>query len=206
MIFSLTLLIIGITVGISLWAFNDNTILNKLILYPYAMDRPSEYYRLLTSGFIHGDMGHLFFNMFTLYFFGNNMESICGEISYKWVYVFMYLSAIVVASMPAFFKHRRHSNYLALGASGGVSAVLFSFIYYQPWGGLQLMFIPINIPAILFGAIYLLYSYYMSRRGSDNIGHDAHFFGSVYGFVFAFFLDPTHGRLFLIELQHPHLS
>ncbi len=197
-----TNIIIAVTVLISLGAFSNRDINNKLILFPFGMDNPSEYYRLLSSGFIHGDYGHLFFNMYALYAFGNYMESIFSELTFQWVYVLLYLTAIIVASLPAFFKHRLHSYYSALGASGGVSAIIFAFIYFHPWSKIGFIFIPVGIPAVLFGVLYLIYSAYSARKGNDNIGHDAHFWGAVYGFVFAFFNDPTHGRLFLDELQN----
>ncbi len=198
-----TYIIIAITAIVSIIAFNDRNTYNKLILYPYAMNTPSEYYRLLSSGFIHADWGHLIFNMVTFYSFGSNMELICNEISNKYMYIILYLSGIVVASLPAFFKHRNHS----LGASGGVSAVLFATIYFFPWAEIGLFIIPKGIPGILYGVLFLAFSAYMSRKGSDNIAHDAHFWGSVYGFVFAFVLDLnspyTHGFRFINQIMHP---
>ncbi len=175
-------------------------------MYPFIMKRPSEYYRMLTSGFVHGDWNHLLFNMFTLFFFGQNAESIFAEIAPTGgaiLYIILYLSGIVVSSLPAFVKHINHSYYRSLGASGGVSAVLFFVIYYFPWASIRIMFIPIGIPAILYGILYSLYSAYMAKRGADNIGHDAHLWGGVYGFVFAFLVDPSHGSLLLEQLLHP---
>jgi hypothetical protein len=99
-------------------------------------------------------------------------------------------------------KHHNHSYYKALGASGGVSAILFASIYFQPWSRIGILFIPVGIPAIIFAVLYLAYSAYASNRGRDNIGHDAHFLGGVYGFVFAFLFDPTHGRIFIEQIQN----
>ncbi len=200
---SYTLIIIAITVMISLAAFNNDTIYNKLILWPRAMDNnPAEYYRLLSSGFVHADMNHLIFNMFTLWFCGSSIESmgISGQ------FVTLYLTGIVVASLPSFLKNRHNSYYRSLGASGGVSAALFLIIYAEPWGGLRIMFIPINIPCIVFGGLYLAYEAYMAKRGSGNINHDAHLWGAVYGLLFAFIIDPSHGVGFIDTLMHPHYN
>ena len=198
-----TIVIIAITVLISIAAFNDDRLRNKLMLYPFGMDKhPAEYYRLLSSGFIHGDIPHLAFNMYTLYIFGQYMEIQFSMLSFSWVFVVLYLTGIILASLPALFKHRLHSYYSALGASGGVSAIIFAFIYYNPWAKISFMFLPVGIPALIFAVLYLIYSAYSARKGSDNIGHDAHFWGGVYGFIFAFFSDPTHGRLFIEQLQN----
>lgn len=199
---SYTIIIVVITVLVSLAAFSNNELKNKLINYPFGMDRTSEYYRLLTSGFIHGDIPHLAFNMYALYMFGEYMEVQFAYLSYSWVFLVLYLTGIVIASLPSFFKHRLHSYYSELGASGGVSAIIFAFIYYHPWAKIGFFFIPVGIPAILFAVLYLLYSAYSSRKGGTNVGHDAHFWGGVYGFIFAFFSDPTHGRIFIEQLQH----
>ena len=199
---SYTIFIIATTVLISLAAFNNEQIKNKLILFPYGMDRPSEYYRVLTSGFIHQDIPHLLFNMYALYIFGEYMEAQFAEISFRWMYIVLYVTGIIVASIPALIKHKNHSYYSALGASGGVSAIVFAFIYFNPWARMGLLFLPIRIPAIIFAVLYLLYSVYSSRAGKDNIGHDAHMMGRLYGFLFAYLVDPTHGRMFIESIQN----
>ena len=201
---SFTIIIVAITVIVSLAAFSSSELRNKLILYPFVMDNPSEYYRLLSSGFIHADIPHLAFNMYALYIFGEYMERDFATLSHSWVFLILYLVGIIIASVPSFIKHRAHSYYLALGASGGVSAVIFAFIYFHPWSRIGIIFIPGGIPAIVFAVLYLLYSAWSSRHAKDNVGHDAHFWGGVYGFVFAFFSDPTHGRLFFEEITHPY--
>jgi membrane associated rhomboid family serine protease len=118
----------------------------------------------------------------------------------------MYLSGIVMASLPSFFKHRNDPYYRALGASGGTAAILFSSVYFGPWDmSVQFYFIPIPIPSILFAVVYLIYSGWASKKSNDNIGHDAHFWGSVYGFVFTLICEPSHGLSFFRQLIHPHL-
>lgn len=195
-----TLIIIIVTAIVSILAFNNAELFNKLILWPRRMDRPGEYYRLLTSGFIHADYNHLIFNMLSLFFFGSSIEN---AFSSPLVYLFLYLSAIIIASLPSFIKNRNNSYYRSLGASGGVAAILFATVYFAPWAKIYLFFIPIGIPSIVFAILYLIYSAYMSRRGGSSVNHDAHFWGSVYGFLFALLIDPTHGNSFLYQILNP---
>jgi membrane associated rhomboid family serine protease len=203
MVAYVNLFFIVITCITTIMAFRDAGLLNKLLLYPRIMNRPTEYYRFLTSGFVHADYNHLIFNMLTLYFFGDSvryvMEQVVGGYTFL-IYSVLYLSAIVLSSLPAFFKHRDNAYYRSLGASGGVSAILFFTIYYFPWSKIYIMFIPIGVPAILYGILYTLYSYYMAKRGTDNIGHDAHLAGGLYGFLFALLIDPTHGMWFVQQI------
>jgi membrane associated rhomboid family serine protease len=185
-------------------AFNNTNVVNKFILYPYAMNgHPNEYYRLISHGLIHADMGHLFFNMFALYSFGTFVESVFVSMGKGYLYPILYVGALIAASLPDMAKHKDHSYYRSLGASGGVSAILFACTYFNPWSGVRIMFIPINIPAIVFSALYLAYSAYMAKKGGDNIGHSAHFWGAVFGFVFTFLFDPTHGRIFIEQISNP---
>lgn len=196
-----TIALVLITVLISIPAMNDERLVNKLILWPRKMTNASEYYRLLTSGFIHADWMHLFFNMFTLFFIGKDVEYAFSVISTPWLYVLLYLSGIVIASLPSFFTHRSNPVYRSLGASGGVAAVLFSSVYFAPWASIYVYFI--KLPSIVFAVLYLVYSAYASRKGHGNINHSAHFWGSVYGLLFTFIADPTHGRLFLSQIMQP---
>lgn len=199
-----TISLVLITVLISIAAFNDERLTNKLILWPKRMNTPGEYYRLLSSGFIHADAMHLLFNMFTLYFIGKWVELDFGAFSTPWLYMLMYLSGIVAASLPSFIKHREDPYYRSLGASGGVAAVLFSMVYLSPWAVLRVMGIP--MPNIVFAVIYLAYSAYSARNPRDNTNHDAHLWGSVYGFVFTLLFEPTHGRHFLELIQRPSFN
>lgn len=199
---SITLAVIIITVLISLGAMNNGELMNKLILWPRRMDNPGEYYRFITSGFIHADYLHLFLNMFALYSFGNFIETYYAVLlGSPYMYIIMYLSGIIVSSLPSYMKHRNNSYYRSLGASGGVSAVLFAFVYFAPWTIIRIWFIP--IPGIIAAVAYLGYSAYMDRKGTDNIGHDAHFWGAVYGFLFTIVFEPSHGGIFIDALLHP---
>jgi len=201
-----TFLIVIVTVLTTLYAFNTPDLYYRLIFFPYRINQTKkEYYRFLTSGFIHADWNHLIFNMLSLYFVGSNVEEICNQAGVPGAYLVLYITAIIISSLPAYFKHKDHSHYLSLGASGGVSAILFMLGYFEPWARVNILFIPFGIPMILFSVLYVAYSAYMSKKGNDNIGHDAHLWGSVYGFVFAFLLDLkiTGGQTFLYELMHP---
>ena len=191
-----------ITALISLAAFNNDNLTQKLILWPRMMDKPEEYYRLLTSGFIHADMMHLIFNMITLYFFGEYVEQLFLMVGIRHeMFLVLYLTAIVASSLPSYLKQKDNLYYRSLGASGGVAAVLFAFIYFAPWQTISFWFIP--IPGILAGVGYLAYSAYMVKKGGDYINHDAHFAGAIYGFLFLIAFEPNHGLTFLNQLLHP---
>lgn len=200
---SITIIIIAITVIVSLVAFSNEELLNKLIFYPARMDTPGEYHRFVTAGFIHADFIHLFFNMYVLYIFGENVEYVyTAYIGKPFLFGVMYFLALIAASLPAFAKHRNNYYYRALGASGAVAAVLFSFVYYAPWTKLYLFGV-LPIPAIIFAALYLVYSAYAAKKGQDNVGHDAHFWGAVFGFVFTLIFDPSHGQVFIQQALSP---
>jgi membrane associated rhomboid family serine protease len=200
---SITIIIIAITVIVSLVAFSNEELLNKLIFYPAQMNTPGEYYRFITAGLIHADYIHLFFNMYVLYVFGENVEYVFTEFVGKpYLFGVMYFLALIAASLPAFAKHRNNYYYRALGASGAVAAVLFSFVYYAPWATLRIFGV-IPVPAIILAVLYLVYSAYADKKGQDNVGHDAHFWGAVFGFVFTFIFDPSHGQVFLQQLLSP---
>ncbi len=202
---SYTIIIVAVTVIISLIAFTSDELMSRLILWPKKMSNPGEYYRLLSSGFIHADWMHLLFNMYTLYAFGAMVEHLIAALGYsEVVFLILYLAGIVVASLPSFIKNRHNGYYRSLGASGGVASVLFFTIYYFPWSKISIIFFPIGIPAVVFGGLYLAYEAYMSKRGAGNVNHDAHFWGSVFGLLFAVILDPSHGRDFIYTITHPH--
>jgi membrane associated rhomboid family serine protease len=194
----IVIITVVITVLISMAAFNNEALANKLILWPRYMDSPQEYYRLLTSGFIHADWNHLIFNMISLYFIGSSAEYILGM-----GFLTLYLTGIIISSLPSFLKHRNNSYYRSLGASGGVAAVMFFFIYFAPWSKLYIIFLPIGVPAIIFGVLYLIYEAYMAKKGGGYMNHDAHFWGAVYGLAYALVIDPTHGKLFINSIMNP---
>jgi len=203
----ITLIILGITVLVSYSALQNVSQLNKLMFYPTAIRRnPKEWWRFITHGFIHADYTHLAFNMITLFFFGRNLEYLFGQIfGNPMVYVLFYFAALVFSSIPTYFKHKDNYHYCALGASGAVSAVMFAAIMFDPWQTLRFNFF-IPIPAILFAIGYVAYSSYMSKKANDNIGHDAHLWGAVFGILFPLIFKPSIIPFFIQQLQHPRFN
>jgi membrane associated rhomboid family serine protease len=197
-----TLIFIAVTVVVSLLALKNRRIADRLILWPPAIDKKHQYDRLVTHGFIHADFMHLFFNMFTLFFFGRQVEGfMLRATGAPWVFPLFYLSALVVAILPTYLKHKKDPNYLSLGASGAVSAVLFAFILLAPWSKIFVFVIP--MPAILFAILYVAYSIWMDRRGGDRTNHSAHLAGAAYGLMFMLIMAPSLLQNFLYELRHP---
>lgn len=182
---SITLVLVVMTGLVSYQAFSKPEMRSKLLLHPYTVKHNSEWFRLLSHGFIHADWGHLFINLFVLYQFGEVVESffavIFGPVISPVAYILFYLSAIVISSLPDYFRQADNPGYGALGASGATSAMVFVYVLIDPWA--WFLFPP--MPAILFGVGYLWYSNYMDKKQQDNIGHNAHFWGAVYGLVFS---------------------
>jgi membrane associated rhomboid family serine protease len=184
---SVTLVIIIVTVIISMLAFGNQRLQDKLIFYPPAVSQNRQWYRFFTCGFIHADTGHLIFNMLSLFFFGEGVEKKFTEIFQEngsWLYLLLYISALFFSLLPTYLKHKEDRYYKSLGASGAVSAVLFAAFLLEPTIGVMIMFIPIPIPAFIFGPLYLLISTYLDKKGKDNINHSAHIFGALYGIAF----------------------
>jgi membrane associated rhomboid family serine protease len=201
----MTIIIIAITAIVSIICFSNYNLREKLQLNPYKVYHNKEYWRLLTHAFVHADWLHLIVNMFVLFSFGQGIENyfqtlrsadIISQHPYVY-YVIMYFSAIVIASLTTIKKYKDNFAYNAVGASGAVATVLFACIFFDPWQKL-LFWAIIPVPGIIFGALYLWYSHYMSRRSNDNINHDAHFLGALYGFTFPVLLDP---RLFYVFIK-----
>ena len=197
-----TLLLVVVTALVSWQAWEKPKLLERLILWPPAVDRRKEYDRLIGHGFIHADGMHLAVNMITLYSFGGAMEPFFVERIGMPGFLAFYLSAIVIAILPTYLRHRRDARYRSLGASGAVSAVLFSSVLLDPWSLILLFFI-VPIPAVLFAVLYVGYSMWMDRRGGDNINHSAHLWGAVYGLAFALLVEPRLWGNFLARLLSP---
>jgi membrane associated rhomboid family serine protease len=204
---SITTIILVLTTIISLASFSNSRLMDALIFWPPAIGMRHQYYRFLTCGFIHADLMHLAFNMFTLYFFGRGLENYyMGRLGLQdYYFTTLYLSAIVIANIPSYLKQHDNYNYRSLGASGAVCAVLFAFILISPWETLRL-YAALPIPAILYAALFLVYTIYMSRRGGDNVNHDAHLWGAIYGVVFTIVARPGVVSTFLNELAHPRFG
>lgn len=200
-----TLILIAITGLVSWMAFNNRKLADRLILWPPAIDRHKQYERLVTYGFLHADFPHLLFNMITLFFFGRAVEALMGRLTgHWWVFPLFYLSALVVSILPSYLKNQKNPNYLSLGASGAVSAVLFAFILVSPWSLIFVFFIP--APAILYAVFYVGYSIWMDRKGADNVNHSAHLAGAAYGVMFMLFMSPDLLPHFLNSLMNPRFG
>jgi membrane associated rhomboid family serine protease len=197
-----TYLIIGITVLISFLSFRNENLITRLQFNAPRIINNKEYYRLVSHAFVHAGWAHLFVNMLVLYFFGRNVEAYLKYLfDYKAevFYLLLYFGSIIFSNAWALIKHRNNYYYNAVGASGAVSAILFAFIFFDPWQPLYLMGI-IRIPGILFALGYLFYSYLMSKKQQDNIAHDAHFLGALFGFFFPLLLKPALFSVFLDKL------
>ena len=184
---NLTLIIVLVTCLVSFVGFSNQRVIDDLIFYPPAVSNRNQWYRFFTCGFIHADLGHLIFNMLSLYFFGKFVEDAFISLlpnSGKWLYLLMYLSALMASIFPTYHKNKDNYNYRSLGASGAVSAVIFAGLLLSPTTGIYMYFIPIPIPGFIFAPLYLLISAMMDRRGGDNINHSAHIWGAIYGLAF----------------------
>jgi len=180
-----SMLILGAIAVVSFLALRAAPqILRRNLLRPYWLLRERRYDTIVTSGFIHGDFGHLFFNGLTLYFFGPALEMTIGTPRF----VALYFIGLIVSSLGTVYKQRNNPDYAALGASGAILAVLFAFIVYYPTTILRLYF-AIPVPAVLFAFGYLGYSWWASRNRRDNINHDAHLDGALTGMAFVAITD-----------------
>lgn len=202
----ITLLILIITVAVSVAYMNSDAGKDKLMFNAYSIHQRNEWYRFFSSGLIHGDWMHLAFNMFSLYMFGGAVErmysfdSVFGDKGVL-LFILLYVSSLATSSLYSYEKHKNNVYYNALGASGAVSAVIFAFIVLAPTQKLMFILLPIPIPAWLFGLIFLGIEYSLSKRGNTNIGHDAHFWGAVYGIVFTIALKPRLALDFIEQIR-----
>jgi membrane associated rhomboid family serine protease len=161
--------------------------MEDMIFYPPAIARQNQWYRFITSGFIHADFMHLAFNMYTFYIFGDRVEIAFGQLfgsNGKIFYIILYLSSLVVCLLPTYLRHKENYYYRSLGASGAVSAVIFVGVFLDPTMGMIIFPLPFGIPAFIFGPVYLGISAYLARRGQGNINHSAHIWGALFGIVF----------------------
>jgi membrane associated rhomboid family serine protease len=187
------LALIAINVIFSLAAFSSKELMGKAIFNPYTIHENREWWRFVTSGFIHADIMHLFVNMYVLYSFGDitlllYQKAFGGRAIYY--FLIMYFGGMIVAHLPAYKKHKDNPSYNSLGASGAISSLVFAFIPFQPFALLYLFF-AIPIPAILFGVLYLAYSYFSAKRAGGYVNHEAHFWGAVFGIVFTLAMKPA---------------
>lgn len=202
----ITYIIIGMTVVLSFVCFNNRDLWFKLSLSPYDVIHENQWYRVVSHAFVHGDYTHLFINMIVLWSFGSAVENTFNDLegigyipNARVAFLLLYFGGTIFSSIPDVFKHKNNIHYRSIGASGAVSAVVFAFIFFAPWSKIYLMML-VPVPAVLFGAAYLWYSHYMSRRNRDNINHMAHFYGAVFGFIFPVILKPSLIHFFLVNV------
>ena len=196
-----TLAIIALTCAVSYAAFNNRALLEKLLLWPPAIKRGGEVWRLLSYGLVHADGQHLLFNMITLFFFGRVIEPLFAQLLGPFGFALFYASALLVSILPTYLANTDNPAYRSLGASGAVSAVLFAFILLQPWAMIFVFFLP--LPAILYALAYVAYSVWSDRRGADNVNHSAHLWGAGYGVLFMVLMEPRVLGVFLERLANP---
>lgn len=198
----MTVLIIVATSLVSIMAFSRPVWVDKLQFNASKVIHQNEYYRLISHGFVHANWEHLIVNMFVLYSFGKAIEMYFeygfGRMANAY-FLLLYFGGMLVANTYALYKHRNNYYYNAVGASGAVSTVLFAAIFYDPWSKI-LLFAVLPIPGIVFGVAYLAYSYYMSRKESDHVAHDAHLLGALFGFIFPILLNRNNFEFFLDKL------
>lgn len=199
---SITFIIILVTAAVSIPAFNNQRLFNKLDFSPFLVDKNKEWYRFITHAFIHADWMHLIFNMLVLFFFGDvtqeHFESFAG-IRGTFYYLILYIGGIAIATLPTYKKYKNNPSYHSVGASGAVSAVLFSSVIFSPARSICLWGV-LCFPGIVWAIIYLVYSYVQSKREGGYINHDAHFWGAVFGIVFTFLSVPQSFSLFINEI------
>ena len=187
----ITLVILAITCVVSIVCFGNREWFYRLQFNAYQIVRRKQYYRLISHGFVHGSWMHLLINMFVFFSFGGILESYYAKyaIGGSTAYLALYLLAIPMASILSLSKHKDDPHYNAVGASGAVNAILFAFVFLDPWRKLYLFF-ALPIPGIVFAGLYLWYSYAMSKKENDGIGHDAHFLGAIFGVIFTAIFIP----------------
>jgi membrane associated rhomboid family serine protease len=191
----MTYILIAFTALISITAFRNQEWFSKLQFNAYQVYHRKELHRLLTHGFLHANWTHLIVNMLVLYFFGPIVEQIMrqylSDAMQGWsmlIYMFFYFAAIIVATLVSLYKNKDNVWYNSVGASGAVSAVIFFYIFFNPWEKIYFYGI-LPVPGIVMGVLYLVYGHYMSRKGTDNVNHDAHIVGALFGFIFPLFIN-----------------
>ncbi len=190
------MVILAVTIATSLVGmYRMPRIIDRCLFRPYFFLRSKQYDTIYLSGFVHADLGHLLFNMFTFYFFAFPMERFVGTTRF----LILYFVGLVASHSCTYFKHKDNAEYASLGASGAISAVLFAYIVYFPTTKLIILPIPIPIPAALFAVGYVAYSYWASLHSRGRINHDAHLCGALSGLAFVAVTDfGAFGRLLTV--------
>ena len=200
---AISLLLIAVTAIVSFMAFKNGELFDKLRFNAYYIRHHGQWYRFLSHALLHADLVHLAINMLVFWSFaGVVMTFFLRDFGQMATVVFLglYVGGVVFSSVYDYFKHSDDINYSAVGASGAVSAVVFSSIILYPDGRIFLFLIPIGIPSWIFGILYLAYSAYMGKRGGSNIGHNAHFWGAIFGIAYTIVINPDYVAAFFRQL------
>jgi membrane associated rhomboid family serine protease len=199
-----SILLIAVTIIISLAAWQKPDWMGKMLMNPYRIQHRNEYWRFISSGFIHADFMHLFFNLFSFFFFGVQLEQIFNEkfpsIASE-LYIAFYVLAIVAADLPTFLKHKNNPNYNSLGASGAVSAVIFAGILFFPLDPIYLFGV-LEIPGIIYAGLFTWYSIEMDKRSRDFVNHSAHLYGGLFGIMAMTLLYPQVWISFVEQISY----
>ena len=189
----ITIIIIVITVFTSWKSLDNSDITVKYNFSPYRIRYFSEYYRFISYAFIHASWEHLLFNMFSLFFIGFSLENELKLLYNQYFYVIyltLYLTAIPISTLYSFYRNNKNAYYSSIGASGAVSSIVFGLILLNPTTKFYLFALPIGIPAYIFGIVYLASAFYLSKKNNDNIAHDAHISGAIWGIIFLIIINP----------------
>lgn len=203
---SITLILIAITSIISWTAYGKVDIMRRFSMMPYYIKRSGQYYRFLTSGFLHASFSHLLWNMLTLYFFGSVVEQYF-ELIFKELapvyYLALYFVAMVVADIPTYFKQQNNISYSSIGASGSIAAVIFVSIIFQPLEQICFYFV-LCFPGFILGIGYIMWSYYQGKNANDHISHESHLYGALFGIFFCLVTVPASLPHFVRQLAEWH--
>jgi membrane associated rhomboid family serine protease len=194
-------IILLVTVLVSIRGFKDSNLRDRFLFVPYRVKHSNQWEGLFGHMLLHADFTHLLFNMLSLYFLGSILEQemvmaygfVKGEIQF----LIIYLIGGLFSTLIPFIRHQNNPHYRSLGASGAVSAVIFATILWRPDIELMLFFIPIPIPAYVFGPLYLAFEYWADKRGESGIAHDAHIGGALFGIFYVLILNIDKGKEFL---------
>jgi membrane associated rhomboid family serine protease len=200
----MTIFIIIATAILSFKCFKDSQMMSKWLFSPYRVKHSNELHRFVSHMFIHADLSHLLFNMISLFMFGEMIE---GEFYLHFgatngliYFIILYLAGGLFSTLWPYIRNQENPNYLSLGASGAVSAVVFAGIMWNPTMKMGLIFLPIMIPAYIFGPLYLAFEFWMFKRQKSNIAHDAHIGGAVFGVLFILLINAEKGSEFLQQI------
>jgi membrane associated rhomboid family serine protease len=205
----ITLVFLVLIILFSVYCFYDRAAMGKYLFHPYSIHHQGEHYRFLTHAFIHGDYLHLAFNCLALYSFGQALEDyffpqLFGEKLGRIYYIILFTGGIYAASITEYLRNKNNPDYSSLGASGAISSIMFCFIMVSPLSQISLFFFPMQ--GWIAGVLLLGVSYYLIKRKktgkySDNISHESHFWGALFGVAFILAVKPPLARYFFEQVM-----